>query len=536
MNTEKKTANLGNFILILIAMVLGVLIGLMFASHGERSRQAGTLQGKIGEVTRLVEDEYVDPLDADSLSEPLLRAMLAELDPHSTYLSARETEESDELMRGNFEGVGLMLRREGDTTFVGQVLPDGPSAGSGVMPGDMIWSIDGRQVSGVGMAADTVVSLLRGPSRSKVEVEILRRGSERHHFTLRRGVVSRHSLTYSGMIDDTTGYILLSSFASTSHSEFRHALQTLLRQGMRHLVFDLRGNSGGSLTDAIGIACELLPVGSPILYTQGTHQRRRDIYATSGGLFTRGRLTVLVDEGSASASEVVSGALQDNDRALIAGRRTFGKGLVQREFTLRDGSAVLLTVARYYTPSGRSIQRPYTSGTDEYYRDYLNQLVDESYADSAVAHVADSTPYYTASGRTVYGGGGIIPDLLLPYRKDSSLVYYNRLASRGLLLRTAFEEVKQQAEHLLKRYPDAHHFISHYSVSPALLQRLVSLGEQAGIPSNPHSLAAQRHLISTMLKAYIGESLYGNEAFHPLLLKEDDDLRRALQESSSIGN
>ena len=528
MDSGQKASNSGNIVLMLIAMVMGVVIGIMSASHGTQAAQE-TLQGKVGEVLQLVQSEYVDPLDADSLGEELLSAMLSELDPHSSYLSARETERTYEMMRGNFEGVGLVIRREGDTSFVGQVLPDGPSAGSGILPGDLLWAVDGTQVSGVGMPADSVVARLRGRKHSSVNVDI-RRNGEPIAFTIRRGVVNHRTLTHRAMLDDTTGYILLSSFSSTSHDEFREALRHLKRQGLRHLILDLRGNSGGALSSAIGIAGELLPAGSPIVYTQGTHQRRHDTYATPGGLFTSGGVTVMVDEGSASASEVVAGALQDNDRALIVGRRTFGKGLVQREFSLSDGSSVLLTVARYYTPSGRSIQRPYDGGTDEYYRDYLTQLVEESYADNPTLRVTDSTPYLTAGGRTVYGGGGIFPDRLIPYRHDSSLVYYNSLASKGLLFRTAFGEVRRHAAALLRQYPDADTFCRNYKVGDALVDRLVSLGIAEGVPANPRGLAAQRPLILTMLKAYIGDHLYGADAFYRLYLQRDEDLKQAMKQ------
>ena len=531
MNSEKKAAASGNIILILIAIVIGVMIGLMFNSHRSVSSvdDHQGLQQKMSEGMRLVERHYVDSIDADSMSERLVSVMLNELDPHSAYLTAKERERSDEMLRGNFEGVGLTLRRDGDTTFIGTVLPDGPSQGLGLLPGDIIWSVDSIQVSGVDMALDSVVKLLRGPRRSTVDVGIRHSRGDTLlvHKKIRRDIVNHHTLLYSDMLDDTTGYIILSSFSSSSHVEFHYALRDLVNRGMRSLIFDLRGNTGGSLEAAVSIANEMLPAGSLIVYTQGAHQRRQNIYARQGGLFTEGKVMVMVDEGSASASEVVSGALQDNDRAVIVGRRTFGKGLVQQEYDLSDGASLMLTVARYYTPSGRSIQRPYSAGTDEYYQDYLNQLMEESYADNPTLHVTDSTPYYTTGGRVVYGGGGIFPDHLIAYRHDPSFVYYNRLSSRGLINRVAFSYVRDHAAELLRCYNDADFFVDNFRVDEALRRELVRLGEAEGIPRDDRSLAAQRRLIDNMLMAYIGQALYGDEMFYRLVLREDEDLKKA---------
>ena len=527
---KEKSTQTGNFVLVLVAMVLGVLIGLMFANSHSRSA-SGSLQGKLDEVLELVEQEYVEPVDADSVSERVVALLLRELDPHSTYLSARETERTDEMMRGNFEGVGLVLHREGDTTFVGQVLDDGPSAGIGILPGDMLVRVDGEEVSGVGMVADSVVARLRGPRGSSVTVEVERAKGKGEKFTIHRGVIDHKTLPCSTMLDDTTGYILLTSFASTTHNEFRSALRLLKRQGMRHLVLDLRGNGGGSLQSAVGVAGELLPTGSLIVYTQGAHSQRHDVRARSGGLFTSGRVTVMIDESSASASEVVSGALQDNDRATVVGRRSFGKGLVQTEFSLEDGSAVLLTTARYYTPSGRCIQRSYDDGTDEYYRSYVQQLIDETYADTAVAGVTDTTPYYTVGGRTVYGGGGITPDVILPYRKDSTFIYYNRLASAGLLNRVAFGYVKLHAAELLARYRDGEAFRRQFTVDEKLIEEVVARGEKAGIARDSRSLKAQRRLMANTMKAYIGQSLFGDNTFYRIYMQEDEDLRKVKNEN-----
>lgn len=534
MEQEQKNTNAANRVLILISMVLGALVGVMTASHFYTKQEYATLNEKIGEALSLVQDNYVDSIDVDSVGDRMLAAILSELDPHSTYLSIRAKERTEEMLRGNFEGVGIVLHREGDTTFIGQVLDDGPSSNSGLLPGDLIWAVDDVEVTG--MPADSIVARLRGPSRSKVKIDVRRQVSSGGHLTqrpysctIRRGLVLHKTVSYCDMLDNTTGYILLSSFSSTSHEEFHSALKLLLYKGMKSLILDLRGNTGGSLESAVGIANELLPKGSTIVYTQGAHQSREDVIARSGGLFTEGKVTVLVDESSASASEVVSGALQDNDRATIVGRRTFGKGLVQREFDLKDGSSLLLTIARYYTPSGRCIQRPYGQGTDEYYRAYLEQIVDEYYTDNPTMYITDSTPYYTIGGRTVYGGGGILPDRIFPYRKDVTIGYYNRLTSRGILNRVAFDQVRRHVGEWLERYPSVDLFCRYFTVSDQIVQQVVAYGEQEDIPLDKTGLDAHRHLIKTILKAYIAESLFGQEAFYKIFLSEDEDLKQVIK-------
>ncbi|MBQ9417091.1 MAG: PDZ domain-containing protein [Bacteroidales bacterium] len=518
----------GNFILILIAMTLGVIIGVMTASNIARHTET-SLTDKIGEVGHLIEKEYVDEMAMDTLAERLIGVMLSELDPHSSYFSAHEAERHAEMMRGSFEGIGVVLHYEGDSCYVGQVMPGGPSDGVGLLPGDKILFADGDTISGKAMPNDSVVARLRGPRGTHVRVDIERiagKATERLQFNIRRGVVEHYTVDCATMLDDTTGYIQLTTFAATSHDEFREALLRLKQKGMRHLVFDLRGNTGGSLASAIGIAGEMLPRGSLIVYTQGAHSRRQDGKAGYGGLFTEGRVTVMVDENSASASEVVAGALQDNDRATIVGRRTFGKGLVQAEYDLHDGSTVLLTVARYYTPSGRCIQRSYQKGTEAYYREYLAQLMGEAYADTMEVHIADTTPYFTRSGRVVYGGGGIVPDRLLAYHKDPSFVYYNALAGKSLISRVAFGEVRRHGAEWRQQYRDADAFIRQFNAGEAMMAKLVAEGEAAGIACDKESLRVQDKLFRNMLKAHIAFSLYGSEAYRRVCLLTDEDLQQ----------
>ena len=523
MSSDKQSAK-GGVILMVTTMLAGMLMGAvcMQTVSSRRSARSG-VDGKLGEVLRLVEREYVDQVATDSLGELLVSAMLADLDPHSNYISAKESEAANERYRGSFEGVGIILHREGDSTFVGSVMEGGPSDGLGFLPGDALVSANGVDLTG--LPADSVVAALRGRRGTTVSVALVHFDGRADTIRVRRGVVEQNSVVCCDMLDDTTGYIMLSSFTSASHREFRDALSSLFERGMWHLVLDLRGNPGGAFESAIGIAGEFLPGGSLIVYTEGAHSKRHSSFARRDGMFTNGRVSVLVDENSASASEVVSGALQDNDRATIYGRRTFGKGLVQRSFTLDDGSMVYLTVSRYYTPSGRCIQRPYTDGTDEYYRSYMQLLLDEVYADTAVASVVDSTPYYTVHGRTVYGGGGIIPDVILPYRNDPSFVYYNKLEATAVIRRAAFAHVRRNVSELYEKYPTAEAFRRKFTTSDEMVRSVARLGEEVGIAVDEASLAKQRRLIGNMFKAFVGQSLYGDGLFYTIVRQEDDDIK-----------
>ena len=528
MSKEKSTQK-GMYILLLVAMVLGVVIGLMFSAQtGKRDGQHATTEDKLAEVMALVRREYVDDIDVDELGEETIGVLLSELDPHSSYFSAKDAQHAQESMQGSFGGVGLVLYMEEDTVYVSQVMAEGPSDGTGLRVGDALTRVDGEPVSGVKMPLDSVVARVRGRQGTTVKLEV--HGVSRDtSLVVRRGMVFTPSVNYFGMIGDTTGYTRLASFTQTSHAEFRAALQDLIGKGMRHLVFDLRGNGGGALAEATAIAGEMLPRGTLIVYTEGEHSARHNYKSHHDGLYTQGRITVMVDEGSASASEVVSGALQDHDRARIVGRRTFGKGLVQTRYNLDDGSFVLLTTARYYTPSGRCIQRSYFDGTEEYYRSYMQQLIDETYADSAFASVVDSTPYYTDEGRVVYGGGGIIPDEILTYRKDTSFIYYNRLTGSGAVHRVANRYVREQGAELLKQYKDGDIFYNRYEVNDALVSRVVAEAERLQVPRDGVALQKQMPAIKNLLKAYIGESLFGTAMFYRVRLQMDDDLEKIMK-------
>ncbi|MBR1792187.1 MAG: PDZ domain-containing protein, partial [Bacteroidales bacterium] len=460
----------------------------------------------------------------------MMDAIMKSLDPHSRYISAEDLQREMSDIRGNFEGIGATLRSDADTVYVSQTLPGSPARRAGLRTGDRIICVDGEPVSGVKMPIEDVIKRIRGPHGVNVSLGIIHYAdSVLEQMVVGRDVIPTNSVSYSGMLKDTIGYVRLTRFSETSYDEVFSAMTHLRGQGMRALILDLRDNGGGLLDAAIRIANEFLSRGDLIVYTQGEHQRRKDVKADGRGRFQDISLTVMLDEFSASASEVVSGAIQDNDRGLIAGRRSFGKGLVQRQFDFSDGSAVWLTVARYYTPSGRCIQRPYDKGTDEYYSEFLQQVLSEASADSTLVNLTDSTRYYTVQGRVVYGGGGIYPDYLLPYHRDSLIAYYNQLVNRRILDRVAFEKVARESQLLIDQYPEEKSFVSRFQVSESMRESVISSGRKAGIEPDSEALAKYGRHIDTLLKAYMAEYLYGFEAFYAVYTTIDVDLQSVLE-------
>ncbi len=520
---------------IILALILGGIVGTIGATAAFTARPTRIVidnasgNTKMDAIWQLVEQNYVDNIDNDSVMDRVYATMLAALDPHSVYLSGKDLKREVEALRGNFEGVGILLRMKDDTVCAQQIIAGSPAQAAGVMAADRIVAVDGRNVTGKETIIDSVVSMIRGPRKSTVKLTIRRPGENAPViFKVVRDVIPTPSLAYSGMINATTGYIRLDRFAETTYDEFCYALVELKRKGMNHLVLDLRDNGGGLMEAAIGICDELLPGRELIVYTQGAHQRRREEHSRPGGLFCKGKLTVLIDEYSASASEIVAGAIQDNDRGIIAGRRSFGKGLVQQQFDLPDHSAARITIARYYTPSGRCIQRPYDKGTDEYYSDFIQSLVDEYKGDSLLAHINDSTPYYTTKGRIVYGGGGIYPDHTIHYKTDENIVYYNQLINKNIINDYAFDIVSSDGRNIVAQHPTEESFVSNYTISEAMLQKLFARGEKAGIKRDAKCISRYRNEISSRLKASIGVMLYSQSAFFAIQLKYDPELKEAL--------
>jgi carboxyl-terminal processing protease len=478
-------------------------------------------------ILSLINAQYVDKVDMDSLENEAIRSFLADLDPHSVYMTAEEIKKENEGLQGNFDGIGVQFRIIEDTIVVVQPIVQGPSHKAGIMAGDRIVEVDDSIVCGKGITNEDVFKLLKGKKGTKVKLGIKRHNIEKTlSFTIKRDAIPIHSVDYSGMIDNSTGYIKLSQFSANSYQEVHSALVKLKGQGMKQLVFDLRGNGGGYLDQAVKIADEFLVDKDLIVFTNGRYRGRNDYFATNKGVFEEGKIIVLIDEIAASASEIVAGALQDNDRGMIIGRRTFGKGLVQEQKELPDGSALRLTVSRYYTPSGRCIQRPYISGDPEkYYTDFIERYVNMEKHTDTISH-ADSLKYKTKKGRIVYGGGGIEPDVELPYYVYKKSDYYSTLLKKGLIYKFCFDHIDRNRK-AFKQYKDGADFLNKFSVTENLLQEMLSFATEQKVEKENLS-DTESSEIKQLMKSYIAQNLYGDEYFYPLFLLVDEDVQKAL--------
>ncbi len=541
MSEKKKTTySLG---IVLLALAIGLAAGFMTAPK-VKPQDVPNVTGisKLGShlvaLEYIIANYYVDEVDYDSLTTSAMTAMLESLDPHSSYLTPIANSKENEMMQSRFEGIGVTLHSMNDSVFASTVRAGSPAHRAGIRAGDRIIKVDTTVVTGTGMSEElsSVVDLIRGPRYSTVTLGIQRQGSDKiREIKVKRDVILHPTVVAAIMIDKHTGYVNISRFSETTASEFHAALLQLTKEGMTHLVLDLRGNRGGSLETAIAVADELLPKGDLIVYTEGAHSPRNNHYATRGGLFEEGKLTILINEFSASASEVVSGAIQDNDRGTIAGRRSFGKGLVQRPFDLPDGDAIHLTIARYYTPSGRCIQRPYDKGSDAYYMDYLTRIFsDYRSADSLYNATVDTTQsFLTKKGRKVYGGGGIQPDIILPYLIDTNWVYYNRLADKQVLEQVIFNELFAHYDQIVKKYPTAEAFVKNYQVDDATFERIIRCAESKGIRRHPSCIKKYGANIRNRYKALMAMTLYNDDAFYQVALPYDTELQRALRHNTN---
>jgi len=516
------------------ALVAGLFIGRYSGSGvggdalARLTSRGGDPAAKIAQVLDLIERQYVDTVEQKALVEEVLQDILQRLDPHSYYISAEELGAAQEPLEGSFDGIGVEFAIQRDTVVVITPVEGGPSEALGIRAGDRIIAADSVPLAGVGITNDGVMKNLRGPKGSKVTVSILRNGrSEPFQVTIQRGKIPIHSVAASLITPDGTGYIKLVRFARNTHDEFLAAADALREKGMQRLVLDLRGNGGGYLNSAIQLADEFLPDGRTIVYTQGRNSPRRDITATRAGSYEDIPLAVLIDEGSASASEIIAGAVQDNDRGWIVGRRSFGKGLVQEQVDLPDHSAVRLTTARYYTASGRSIQRPYGEGIA--YNDDLAERYEHGEFLSADSVRLDSSQMFTTvGGRKVFGGGGVMPDLFVPADTRGSSDFPPPLVFSGLLNRFAFD-VADRDRNMLERYGSPEAFQAKYRVTDALIDELVRLGVKEGVPEDPAGVARSRKVLAARIKSGIARNIWGNAGYYRILLDDDRIFQRAVE-------
>ncbi len=495
-----------------------------WTQEGDREQSGRKFSSLLG----LLELNYLDSVNLPLLTETAIKALLKELDPHSVYIAQKDVEKTNEPLVGSYDGVGITYQIMRDTIMVISATPGGPSEEAGITGGDRIVSIDRENAAGEKLDEAFVRSRLRGKRGTEVEIGILRYGSDSIlTFKVKRDKIPIQTIVASYMLDDNTAYIRLNRFSSQSAREFRTELKKLKEEGMENLVFDLRGNSGGYMNVAVDIASEFLEKGKTVVYTRGLNSPRQDYVSDGNGLCRHGRLIVLLDEGSASASEIVSGAVQDNDRGLLMGRRSYGKGLVQKSYFLPDGSQVRITTARYYTPSGRCIQRPYSEGNEYYFKEYSRRLKHGELVHADSIRFPDSLRYYTASGRLVFGGGGIMPDLFMAVDSSLQSDYYGQLLRKAVIAEYCVSFIDRNRGMLKKRYKNETDFIREFQADDAMMEDLVRLAGQREIAPNDEQIAVSSLLIRTQVKANLARSLFGLNAYHRVLGGLDPMLTRA---------
>lgn len=513
-------------------LALGMFLGPKFSKENSNSRNGAFIpfsssrDTKIEQVLKLINEKYVDPVKTDSLEHFAINEILERLDPHSHYLSPKEAAYLDEDLEGHFDGIGIEYFILNDTLLVTHVISDAPAFKAGVNSGDKIIRVDKKNIAGTGISAAEAAKLLRGKKGTSVRLLLkpMDGGAERE-VSVKRAQISVSSVDAAYMLDQERGYIKISRFGAATHSDFKAALSRLRSKGMKSLVLDLRENGGGYLNAAAELADEFLPDRKLIVYTKGQHEPRTDYYAAVKGHFENGKLAILVDENTASASEIVAGAVQDLDRGIIVGRRTFGKGLVQEQFNFSDGSVLNLTVARYYTPSGRSIQRPYENGAGDYYHDILNRSADSTARKKTQGSgfPAGDQTFKTASGRLMYGGGGITPDLYVAADTSGYNSFYYQISDKGILQDYLFT-------HLVKNEkPSKDDFLNYFKISEQQYSELVSASRFKGIKAGREVIDAARPILKQELKALLGRYYFGDEMFFKVLNSSDKTIQRSVE-------
>lgn len=515
----------------LAAAVICAAATFGISAQYSRSNSASRQQQKLLMVENIVNNLYVDNVDEEKIVENAVRGILENLDPHSSYSTKEETTSSQETMQGSFSGIGIQFNMQKDTLYVVQTIAGGPSEKVGILPGDRFIAVDDSIIAGRKLKNTDIMKRLRGPKGTKVNIKV-KRGSnaELLEFRITRDDIPLNSIDAVYMADGKTGYIRLSRFAATSYKEFKDAITKLKKQGMQQLILDLTDNGGGYMQIAAQIANEMLNRGNLIVYTQGRKSPRQNLNADGSGTFRTQKVVVMINQFSASASEILSGAVQDWDRGVVVGRRSFGKGLVQREFLLPDSSSFRLTIARYYTPSGRNIQKPYIKGDrEDYDKDIIDRYNHGELQSADSIHFADSLKHTTLRlHRTVYGGGGIMPDVFVPLDTTQYTDYHRRLVAKGIIPQFALRYVDKNRADLKAQYPDAQKFIKEFTVTDEMLNNLVDAGKAEKVDSDKSQFAKSKEMLRTFVKAAIANDLFSTGAYFQIVNEQNDIYKEAL--------
>lgn len=518
-----------------VILCFGIYIGTRLQTSGIEGSSIFSFEpsgfDKINDIITYIEQEYVDTVDRSRLTDLSIEKLLESLDPHSSYITASDLGAANEPLEGNFEGIGVEFHIQEDTIMVVSAISGGPSENVGIRSGDRIVKVNDTLVAGVGITNNEVMQKLRGPGGTKVRVKVFRRSVSRlMDFTITRGKIPIYSLEASFMVDSRTGYFRIGRFAATTYDEFMDAARKFKSKGMQQVIIDVRGNPGGYLDAATRLADEFISDGKSIVYTEGKSRPRADYIATAGGMLETARVVVLIDEGSASASEILAGALQDWDRGTIIGRRSFGKGLVQEQTVLPDGSAIRLTIARYYTPTGRSIQKPYENGSDAYHQELESRMEHQELLNQDSIRFPDSLKYKTPGGKIVYGGGGIMPDIFIPIdTSDSKNTFLLSALSSGSVPDFSYEYVDRERVSL-QRFKDVDAFVRGFNVSDDLYQEFVkSVPSVSSTVFIPTEVASASKYLKNQIKANISRQLFRGEGFYPVWLQLDPTFIKAVE-------
>lgn len=517
-------------LVVAVALAAGVYLGKKMSVSQDQflfSEAEFNNDDKLQQVISYINSDYVDSIRSQKIVEETISEILQNLDPHSYYIPKKDYNQMNDPLEGNFEGIGVEFRIQEDTVTIVQALGGGPSEKLGIMAGDRIVEVEGEDVTGKKINNQKVIKLLKGPKGTTVNISVKRKGfKELIDFAIERDKIPVYSVEADYMVTDKVGYVKVLRFAKTTYEEFMEAVKSLQAKGMEKLIVDLRNNTGGYMRSAIDMADEFLPSGELIVYTEGKARKKREYFATAKGSLEDVEVAILINEGSASASEILAGALQDNDLGYIVGRRSFGKGLVQEGMQWPDGSAIRLTVARYYTPTGRSIQKSYKGGIDEYNQEAYDRYENGELLSLDSIDFPDSLKYYTEGGKLLYGGGGIMPDVFVPIDTSGTSYYFGSLNYQGMFYQFGFYYVDKYRDELTEKYT-LDNYLSDFSMNSKLMKEFYDFAEEKGIKYDKKGADAANKIISNRIKATIGRNLLGDVAFYQVINQEDNVLNKA---------